>query len=69
MTPDPWPDFIPRAGAVRYTDADGVEHRANPHDMTYSTVTMLATEFWDGAEWKRIWPNEDGTSGFGALEE
>lgn len=53
--PSPWSDFEPRAGALRYTDTDGVEHYANPGDPLFSTVTMLATEFWsEGAGWQRI---------------
>ena len=54
---NPWPDFVPRPGAVRYTDDDGVEHYANPHDMMFSTVTMLAEDYWNGAEWVAIWPH------------
>jgi hypothetical protein len=45
-------DFSPRAGALRYLDNDGKYIAANPHDLLFSTVTMLATEFWDGYAWR-----------------
>lgn len=38
--------FIPRDGALRYQDTDGKWHCANPRDVTYSTITMMATEYW-----------------------
>ena len=45
------PEVEPRPGALRYVDALGEMHVANPHDLTYSTVSMLAREFWDGEQW------------------
>lgn len=50
--------FKPRAGALRYSKDDGGEWVcANPHDPLYSTVTMLATEYWD-EDWKKIRDDE-----------
>lgn len=50
-----------RPGTLRYFDAEGVERRASPGDALYSTVTMVATEFWDvtRGEWRAILPAED----------
>lgn len=45
----------PRPGALRYRDPirdQWVE--ANPHDPLYSTVSMIAEEFWDDNEWKKV---------------
>lgn len=47
-------DQKPRPGAVRYK-RDGEWVMANPRDPFFSTVTMLATEFWDGLAWRPIW--------------
>lgn len=33
-------------GTLRYKDKDGALHVTCPHDPMYSTVTMLATEYW-----------------------
>jgi hypothetical protein len=46
--------FKPRPGALRFTDAQGRVQEVNPRDMMYSTVSMLATEFWDGVMWKAV---------------
>lgn len=47
--------FEPRPGALRYKDANGQWQHANPRDLMYSTVTMLATEYWEPqCGWKLI---------------
>ena len=61
-------NFQPRPGAVRYQDADGNWHCANPRDLLFSTVTMLATHFWTGDDWQPIWSDDDLPDGFGAEE-
>lgn len=43
----------PRPGAMAYKGTDGIWHYANPHDALYSTVTMMATHYYDKG-WKRI---------------
>lgn len=48
----------PRPGTLRYQDDEGEWHYASPRDALYSTVTMCATEYWDGERWALIW--EDG---------
>lgn len=47
-------EFFPRAGAVRF-QSDGEWICANPHDVLYSTVTMSATEFFNGDLWMPIY--------------
>ena len=49
--------MTPNPGAIRYTDPNGVVHEANPGDRLFSTVLMLASEYWDGKQWA---PIEDG---------
>lgn len=51
-------EFIPRPGALRYREPSGIWHYANPHDPTFSTVTMLATEHWDGSKWVPIFDDD-----------
>lgn len=48
--------FVPKPGAVRSEDKDGIVHRANPGDPMYSTITMFATEYWDESKqaWRKI---------------
>ena len=53
----------PRGGALRYQREDTGEWVvANPRDPLYSTVTMCATEYWDGEAWRPIWPEDDGNT-------
>lgn len=47
-------DFEPRPGALRYFDANGTVHQANPRDPLFSMISFLATEYWDGKQWTRI---------------
>lgn len=50
----------PRAGALRYQDTpDGPWTTANPGDLMFSTVTMLATEYWNGTEWEPIYTDDE----------
>ena len=51
----------PRAGSIRYTDDSGTVHVAHPREIMYSTVTMLATEFWceDKGCWLPIFDDLD----------
>jgi hypothetical protein len=59
-------DFTPRPGALRYKDDSGEWRCANPHDITYSTVTMLATEYWTpDSGWIKIYNDvtEDSEGG------
>lgn len=47
--------FIPRGGALRlWSEATQEYVYANPHDPLYSTVSMSATEYWDGEQWVAI---------------
>jgi hypothetical protein len=46
--------FIPRGGAVRSFLEDGTIVQANPGDALYSTVTIIAQEYFDGEKWKPI---------------
>lgn len=41
-----------RPGAMAYRSQDGQWHVANPHSSLYSTLTMLATHYWTGTEWR-----------------
>lgn len=53
-------DFRPRAGAVRYfNDTDQSWHCANPGSPMFSTLTFLATEFYDGQAWRQIWSDDE----------
>lgn len=54
--------FLPREGALRYKDPDtGEWHSANPGDTMYSTVTMVASEFWTRATgWVPIFSDTEG---------
>lgn len=48
----------PRPGALRYTVFEtGQVIVAEPCDTLYSTITMVATEFWDSKlkRWVPIW--------------
>jgi hypothetical protein len=47
-------EFVPRPGALRYFDADGNVHQANPRDPLFSMISFLATEYWDGKQWAKI---------------
>lgn len=55
-------EFTPRGGALRYWDAAGKCWRfANPGDTLYSTVTMVATEYWAPERgWTKIYDEEEG---------
>lgn len=47
--------FQPKPGALRAPGQGGVEWiYANPHDRLYSTVSMIAVEYWDGEAWAPI---------------
>lgn len=59
--------FTPRAGALRYQKETGEWICANPHDSLYSTVTMLATEYWED-EWKKI-VDDNGFIDIGVTQE
>ncbi len=50
-----------RAGAVRAKAEDGTWQVAEPHDPWYSTVTMVATEWWDQslAGWRPIFEDAE----------
>jgi hypothetical protein len=51
--------FVPQPGAVRYFDEErNTWQCANPRDMMFSTVTMLATEYWADS-WRPIFDNAD----------
>lgn len=53
--------FIPRPGAVRYKNDDGEWVHANPHDLLFSTVTMLATQYWKpDTGWTDIYEDGEG---------
>lgn len=55
----------PRPGALRYPDASqpGGWNCANPGDMWFSSVTMMATEFWSpGVGWRPIHAEPDDLS-------
>lgn len=45
-----------RPGALR-AKQDGQWITANPHDPLFSTVTMIATEYYDGEAWQPIEPD------------
>ena len=49
------------AGALRHKAEDGNWHVTEPHDLMYSTATMLATEYWDTkrGEWRKIFEDDD----------
>lgn len=46
-----WP-----AGSLRYRREDGSEVICAPHESAYSTITMLAQEWWDpsSGRWRDI---------------
>jgi hypothetical protein len=55
-------EFTPRPGAMRFKDKDGEWVCANPGDVMFSTVTMMATEFWDTPRgWVQIFPDGEGS--------
>ena len=45
-------DYPP--GTLRYIDEAGKEFISSPRSLLYSTYTMLAQEFWNGACWERV---------------
>lgn len=49
----------PRPGAMRHTREDGTQAVANPRDPLYSTLTMVAQEYYDGKQWAPIWPDDE----------
>ena len=53
--------YIP-PGTLRARDEQGKWMVAKPHDPMYSTVTMIATEFWDAEaqNWRPIHEDETG---------
>lgn len=53
-------DFIPRPGALRFRDESGDWVCANPGDPLFSTVTMLATDYYkEDVGWTRIFEVDD----------
>lgn len=48
-----------RPGTLRYVDEQGKEHIASPHDPMYSTVSILATHYWDRDQWLLIHPEPE----------
>lgn len=52
-------DSQPRLGALRYKDQDGIWRSANPGDPLFSTVTMLATHFYNEDGWTEIYTEGD----------
>lgn len=46
----------PKAGTLRARREDGTWAKANPHDSLYSTVTMVATHYYDAKNksWRQI---------------
>lgn len=52
-------DFVPRSGALRYVREDGSVIAANPGDAMYSTVTMVATEYYANDAWHPIMTEDD----------
>lgn len=56
-------DFQPRPGALRYKDEAGEWQYVNPQDPLFSTVTMVATEYWNpAAGWVPIFEDGEGES-------
>lgn len=47
-------EFTPRSGGVRFQTPEGEWIAANPHDALYSTVSMSATQFWNGKKWRSV---------------
>jgi hypothetical protein len=50
------------AGTIRYRrDGEADYTVCSPHNVMYSTATMLATEYWDVArkEWVKIFEDDD----------
>lgn len=61
---------VPRPGSVRYFDDTTNEWRmANPRSPLFSTITMLATEYFDGERWVSINDDDDDNGGTGGNEE
>ena len=48
-----------RPGSLRYLDGTVQWQYASPGDALFSTVTMVAQEWWDGSQWKPIFDDED----------
>ena len=48
-------------GTLRARRPDGTYMIASPHDMMYSTVTMLATDYWKDGSWHPIYPDDVDT--------
>jgi hypothetical protein len=42
-----------RRGALAYQDEEGQWHMCNPNELMFSTVTMIATHYWDDG-WKIV---------------
>lgn len=49
---------IPR-GSLRARGEDGEWWYASPNSPLFSTMTMVAEEYYDDGEWRQIFPNED----------
>lgn len=47
-----------RPGSLRFRNEEGQWVEAAPHDALFSTVTMCATEYYAGGQWKTIFPEE-----------
>lgn len=54
-------NFHAHAGALRYRNEEGFWNYANPGDSLYSTVTMVATQYWSEEKgWLPIYEEQDG---------
>jgi hypothetical protein len=58
--------FVPTASALRGRDGSGRWLAANVHDLMYSTVSMLASEYYDGEKWVPVGSEDDARNGGGA---
>lgn len=46
-------------GAAAYKASDGFWHYANPNSFLYSTITMVASHFWNSEMWVEIMPADE----------
>lgn len=54
--------FTPRDGALAYYDeAAGCWRCCNPRDPAFSTVSMVATHYFDAGQWRAICSDGDGS--------
>lgn len=52
-----------REGSIRYQDETGLWHVAEPNSPMFSTVSLIATEYWctQTGTWKPIFDNATDT--------